>query len=441
MPTQEINELSDRELDILKLVATGASNKEIAQKLFISSNTVKVHLRNIFTKIGAASRTEAAMYAVRNGLVETSLVLSPNGTFQFPADGDTNADASLLSGAASAHQTNLRLLGLVGALLVTMIILAIAYSSRTLVPANALIPPTPTQRVQWFKLPGIPTPRLGLAVASYDNRIYAIGGESAQGSTNVVECYEPQTNLWTELAAKPTAVSDISAGVLGGLIYVPGGRLSTGSLTDVMEIYDPSLNKWSAGATLPEPISAYGLAVFEGQIYIFGGWDGNQIVNEAYKFDPQNDQWSKLQPMPSARSYPGVVVSGNKIYVIGGWDGNQALTVNEVYLPDASDPASRWVRAASLPSGRYGMGIVDLANIIFIIGGEGSENNLTTIALIPEETEWGQIDNPLDPGWAYLGATNVGTRLYVLGGETKAGLYNQMWSYQALFTISLPIVR
>src|SRR5512135_1572523 len=66
----ESNDLSEREREILRLVATGTSNKEIAQSLFISSNTVKVHLRNIFAKIGAASRTEAAMYAVRLKLVQ-----------------------------------------------------------------------------------------------------------------------------------------------------------------------------------------------------------------------------------------------------------------------------------------------------------------------------------------------------------------------------------
>ena len=58
-------ELSDREIEILRLVATGVSNKEIAYQLGISPNTVKVHLRNVFTKIGAASRTEAALTAVR----------------------------------------------------------------------------------------------------------------------------------------------------------------------------------------------------------------------------------------------------------------------------------------------------------------------------------------------------------------------------------------
>ena len=63
------NDLSEREREILRLVATGASNKEIAQKLVISTNTVKGHLRSIFSKIGAISRTEATLYAIRNRLV------------------------------------------------------------------------------------------------------------------------------------------------------------------------------------------------------------------------------------------------------------------------------------------------------------------------------------------------------------------------------------
>jgi DNA-binding NarL/FixJ family response regulator len=62
--------LTDRELDVLNLLANGRSNKEIGVTLFISEFTVKGHLRNIFTKLNVLSRTEAIATATRRGLVQ-----------------------------------------------------------------------------------------------------------------------------------------------------------------------------------------------------------------------------------------------------------------------------------------------------------------------------------------------------------------------------------
>ncbi len=59
--------LTDREMEVLRLVATGASNKEIARRLCISVRTVQVHLGNIYGKLGVRSRTEAALCAIRRG--------------------------------------------------------------------------------------------------------------------------------------------------------------------------------------------------------------------------------------------------------------------------------------------------------------------------------------------------------------------------------------
>lgn len=61
--------LSPREIEVLKLLAKGESNKAIAQKLYISEKTVKNHLYRIFQKLEVEDRTQAALYAVKNKLV------------------------------------------------------------------------------------------------------------------------------------------------------------------------------------------------------------------------------------------------------------------------------------------------------------------------------------------------------------------------------------
>ena len=62
--------LTDRELQVLRLVAKGLGNRDIAQQLFISENTVKNHIRNILEKLQLHSRMEAVIYAVREKLLD-----------------------------------------------------------------------------------------------------------------------------------------------------------------------------------------------------------------------------------------------------------------------------------------------------------------------------------------------------------------------------------
>ena len=62
--------LTDREMEVLRLVAKGLGNREIAKELFISENTVKNHVRNILEKLQLHSRMEAVVYAVREKLLE-----------------------------------------------------------------------------------------------------------------------------------------------------------------------------------------------------------------------------------------------------------------------------------------------------------------------------------------------------------------------------------
>ena len=66
---EKIEKLSDREIEVLKLVAMGLFNKEIGERLDISERTVKNHMSNIFKKIECTDRTQAAVFCIRNGLV------------------------------------------------------------------------------------------------------------------------------------------------------------------------------------------------------------------------------------------------------------------------------------------------------------------------------------------------------------------------------------
>jgi len=63
-------ELTDRELDVLKLIANGLTNSQIADKLVISENTVKGHVSNILSKLHLADRTQVAVYAWQSGIVQ-----------------------------------------------------------------------------------------------------------------------------------------------------------------------------------------------------------------------------------------------------------------------------------------------------------------------------------------------------------------------------------
>ena len=71
-PQMPAPRLTEREMEVLRLVAQGLNNRDIAKKLFISENTVKNHIRNILEKLHLHSRMEAVVYAVREKMIEIS---------------------------------------------------------------------------------------------------------------------------------------------------------------------------------------------------------------------------------------------------------------------------------------------------------------------------------------------------------------------------------
>ena len=76
--THESLGLTQRELELLCLVASGATNSRLARQLFVTEQTVKFHLSNIYRKLGVANRTQASRFAYAHGLVPTALTPEPD---------------------------------------------------------------------------------------------------------------------------------------------------------------------------------------------------------------------------------------------------------------------------------------------------------------------------------------------------------------------------
>jgi DNA-binding CsgD family transcriptional regulator len=444
----ETSELSERELEILKLVATGASNKEIGQQLYISANTVKVHLRNIFSKIGATTRTEAAMYAVQIGLVPTASPAESESP-ALESGGDEASDSAVfttsqvieLQPAPRRYSYTAWAAFTIIAVLVLLGVWAVAAREGAATPAPASLPVV-TVEARWQPKASLPQPNAHLAVAAFENQLYAIGGQDPDGVSGSVNRYNPQTDAWERRRSKPTPVADVSAAVIGGKVYVPGGRQATGELTAVLEIYDPAQNRWQRGADLPIAISAYALASLEGKLYLFGGWDGKQALASVYRYDPGADAWEALAPMPTARAHAGAGISDGKLYIIGGFDGTKALAVNEVYLPAREGSSgSAWEAAEPMPDARYAMGVASVVDIIYVIGGQGDQDSARgALEFIPSNSAWAVFEQPVEQTWSYFGMVLSGSFLYLLGGELDGSLSDQNLAYQAIYTVAIPSI-
>jgi len=434
--------LSEREIEILKLVATGVSNKEIARELFISPNTVKVHLKNIFSKIGVISRTEAAMYAVQRGWVTAtnveSLTISEGEENQSIGNGVERFFTQRWRGIPYWEIGSILLFVFLFIAVIMGVILQ--YRIKTV----RQISPNSTLISGWQSRAEMPTSRYGLAGAVFDNQIYTIGGESNDGVTGIIERYDPTTDTWQGLTPKPLAVADICAGVIGGKIYVPGGRLKDGSTTDLIEIYDPRKDIWEKGGRLSYPLSAYACVVFEGKLLIFGGWNGKDYTDQVLEYNPNQDMWKILPSLPSKRGYTGAAILGGKIYLIGGYDGKESINQIEIYAPDIENSAeSVWESGPNIPVGIYAMGTTALAEKLYIVGGikNGSSGSDYSYEYNPIEQNYRLLQNPISQLWSSLVLIPQGSFIYAFGGKVNDKPVGNNLRFQVIYTVALPVIR
>lgn len=423
--------LSERELAVLVRLVDGSTNREIAQSLDISPNTVKVHLRNIFTKLGVSSRTEATTVAIQKGIlkVPSEEVVSEIGRSYSPNVERTLSEEKQAETAPgkTMSQMNWRwvLLGLGLLVSITIVVIAgiILFNDGSTAQGGQLdttdepFSEEPLGNSNWFTTRPLPSERADMAVAAIGLDLYVIGGEVEAGVVNLVDVFETDTFQWVSSAAKPTAVTDSSAAVLFGEIFVPGGRLADERPTAVVEAYSPANDAWRPIAPLPYPIAG-GLAFSDSEnLFFIGGWDGEEYLNSALIYDPENDTWRDLPPLNQRRARATGGIIDDRLYVVGGWDGQSRLTSCEYF--DLAENA--WFACPDLQQARAGAGAAVLNNnTLYVLGGSEANEVPSGEAYELQRDSWSSIEIPMSdklPNWHDLGVVNVETRIYALGGR------------------------
>jgi len=437
-------QLSERELELLARVSTGATNQQIARDLSISVNTVKAHLRNIFAKLGVESRTEATLLAIQQGLIHVATPAGANADAPSPP---ASPEPIPIAWPLRPAQSLVLLAAL--ALIVATAVWPSAQAGVTGVDSRFIDLPRPeavareeAEASRWRSGAQMPVAAGRLAQAVVDRTIYAIGGLTDEGWSASTDAYDPEEDRWVRGAAKPTAVANAAAAAVDGLIYVPGGLDGSGTVRDLLEVYDPRADAWTERARIPAPRCSYAIAPVEGGFVLVGGWDGQGYVGTVYRYEAAADAWEELAPMQIPRGHAAAVTWNGRVYVLGGYDGTTEYGLCESFDPLlARDGGSAWRTHMPMSVARADHAATVAEGILYVVGGNGDGPDAYNERYDIANDVWSSFDSPVTGRWQNLGLSAVTTRggsfLYAMGGWGDEYL-SAVHIYQISFRLFLP---
>ncbi len=220
----------------------------------------------------------------------------------------------------------------------------------------------------WTFKASMPTPRSHFGIATFDNKIYCIGGYIPGGPTDVNEVYDPSTDTWATKAPMPTPRLNIQANVVNQRIFLIGGN-PNGTLN---EVYDPANDTWVTKAPIPFAVSSYASTVVDHKIYVI-------TSSQTQIYDAENDSWSKGATAPLSVIFPSAgATTGEfapeRIYVFGHDVDNKTpywqLTSTRNFIAQSYDPKTNsWTVCASASSARFDTSVAVVNDSLYVIGG------------------------------------------------------------------------
>lgn len=297
--------LSERERQILLLVATGLSNRQIAGQLDISENTVKVHVRNIFAKIDVASRTEASLYAVRHGLMDVQAPLQP--AEPPPAVVETPLPtAEVLPPPTPPTAVLRRPLPRAGRMAVGVALalsLAVGYgiwAAQPVAPREAI---KPINDARWKQLPGVSQPRAHVVLAVVNGDLYALGGGDDARQRSLVERFDSTTQQWQPASPLPFALVQGVSWSDGSGVWVIDAR-GDGTIHH----WDGVDWRWTATHNAPAEITQ--LVRWQGMWVVLAGAEGSA---QLWSYD---QEWTPITVLPADVEAAALVVNAEQLLVV-----------------------------------------------------------------------------------------------------------------------------